>query len=327
VKGVCAAEKVESAAAEKVESAAEKVESAAAEKVESAAAGAGLALGSAVGSYLGNAKIETCRVQLEMVGMNLEMYYARNDAYPKSLRALLAKERSVKPSSLVDPWEQPLTYRLGDDTFKLCSKGPDGVAGTDDDICLPWVDEEMEVAGRDDSPPPCAVTRLTLSCGKAGCAMELPFLEKIDELHVVLSSGPRVKSVASIGYLLRRLHFVMGDSKPEFDVVPARREARLQFLLLLEMGSEENLLSHLMNLERSQVTLQLELASSAADAREWLESEVAHFVGASSLAGSVQVKVNQAVECQSARETLGELVRLGESVRVEEGSLVFGGAK
>ncbi len=297
------------------------VEQVCAEKVEPVAAAAGAAVGSAAAGYLGKAKVESCRVQLSMLSTNLEMYYAFNDEYPETLKRLLAKDKLVKADQLVDPWDRPLSYKVEGETFKLCSWGPDGESGSSDDIC--WLAEEEEEVEAD-APPPCPVLEVILDCGKDGCAMELPFLEKVDELHVALSVSPRVKSVASIGYLLRRIHFVVSDSKGEFDVVPESEEARAQLLLLVEMGSEENLVPDLMNVERSQVALILELATASSDEIEWLEGEAARLV-VSSLTGTVGAEVIGVDDCQLARETLGELVRLGESVRVEEGSVVFGG--
>lgn len=69
------------------------------------------------------------RVPEEVVG-----YKARYREFPESLEVLVEKKKLTK-KQVIDPWNKPLIYEVGDQDFKLCSSGPDKVAGNQDDIC------------------------------------------------------------------------------------------------------------------------------------------------------------------------------------------------
>lgn len=69
------------------------------------------------------------RVPEEIVG-----YKARYREFPESLDVLVEKKKLTK-KQVIDPWNKPLIYEVGDQDFRLCSSGPDKVAGNDDDIC------------------------------------------------------------------------------------------------------------------------------------------------------------------------------------------------
>lgn len=64
----------------------------------------------------------------------LDSYRATRREYPESLDALVELKR-LRKNQLVDAWNKPLTYEVNGDEFKLCSGGPDKVAGNADDIC------------------------------------------------------------------------------------------------------------------------------------------------------------------------------------------------
>jgi|GEM_PF-444781 len=64
----------------------------------------------------------------------LDSYRATRREYPESLDALVELKR-LRKNQLVDAWNKPLTYEVNGDEFKLCSGGPDKIAGNADDIC------------------------------------------------------------------------------------------------------------------------------------------------------------------------------------------------
>ena len=64
----------------------------------------------------------------------LDSYRATRREYPESLEALVELKR-LRKNQLVDAWNKPLSYEVNGDEFKLCSGGPDKVAGNADDIC------------------------------------------------------------------------------------------------------------------------------------------------------------------------------------------------
>jgi len=64
----------------------------------------------------------------------LDSYRATRREYPESLDALVELKR-LRKNQLVDAWNKPLSYEVNGDEFKLCSGGPDKVAGNADDIC------------------------------------------------------------------------------------------------------------------------------------------------------------------------------------------------
>lgn len=92
-----------------------------------------------------DAKIRTTEASMKVVKDALQSYHLRNNAYPHSLQTLITETRTLAAGSDLDSWDQPLYYqpvgRPGapkEEAFTLLSIGPDGQAGTDDDIDL-WI--------------------------------------------------------------------------------------------------------------------------------------------------------------------------------------------
>lgn len=98
------------------------------------------AIGVGVVNYMSKAKIDSAEAQLDTVAGSLTLYAAEN-GYPSDLRVLVEqKPPLLKEKRLEDPWGNELVYnypasRNPDNRFDLCSKGPDGVAGNEDDVC------------------------------------------------------------------------------------------------------------------------------------------------------------------------------------------------
>lgn len=96
----------------------------------------GSALAVGVFGMLGDARIDTCRAQINTVGAVIEAYEAKMGEYPDSLESLTEGKRAkLKKGNLKDPWKQDLMYRAEGDGFSLCSTGDDKKSGTEDDIC------------------------------------------------------------------------------------------------------------------------------------------------------------------------------------------------
>lgn len=90
-----------------------------------------------------NAKIDATKASMKVIKDQLQSYHLRNNAYPPSLQTLITETRTL--STDLDAWDQPFYYqpvgRPGapmEEAFTLLSIGPDGQAGTDDDIDI-WV--------------------------------------------------------------------------------------------------------------------------------------------------------------------------------------------
>ena len=101
--------------------------------------------------YLGTARVQAARTQLNNLVSAVELYYLDTGRYPtqeQGLRALLQKPEGVpgwqgpylkKESGLVDPWGQPYIYRFPGEhgAFDIMSYGRDkkpGGTGEDADI-------------------------------------------------------------------------------------------------------------------------------------------------------------------------------------------------
>jgi general secretion pathway protein G len=89
--------------------------------------------------YLRDAKIETTKTLVDNVAKAVASYAVTHKGNLPSDLELLVKKQYVKKNQLKDPWDNELEYR-GDsdgdiDSFTLCSAGPDGSSGTEDDIC------------------------------------------------------------------------------------------------------------------------------------------------------------------------------------------------
>ena len=96
------------------------------------------AIGVGTISYIDKAKVDATKAQLRTVANAVDLYAAEND-FPSDLRTVL-EDKLIKEKQLVDPWQQDFIYsypasRNSDNAYDLCSKGPDKVDGSDDDIC------------------------------------------------------------------------------------------------------------------------------------------------------------------------------------------------
>lgn len=70
----------------------------------------------------------------------LLVIHAADEDFPSTLDALTRGPSAISPGDIRDPWGRPFQYaypsvRDGDAEFDLCSAGPDGQAGSGDDIC------------------------------------------------------------------------------------------------------------------------------------------------------------------------------------------------
>lgn len=82
-----------------------------------------------------DANVDAARILVERrVPEEVVAYKARYREFPESLDVLVEKKKLTK-KQVIDPWNKPLIYEVGDQDFRLCSSGPDKVAGNDDDIC------------------------------------------------------------------------------------------------------------------------------------------------------------------------------------------------
>lgn len=103
-------------------------------------------------SYLRDASVDTAKLRLREVDRVLKIYYAKNFRYPETLEELVSpedveEEGVLKPSALLDPWKNEIQYAptgAEDPPFDLISFGPDGLEGTEDDIDLYLLEEELE---------------------------------------------------------------------------------------------------------------------------------------------------------------------------------------
>ena len=102
-------------------------------------------------SYLGAAKADTAKIQVEKLGGVLDLYHLEIGHYPtdqEGLRALVERPPQLEAwngpylknrDSLIDPWGRPYLYRSpgqhGDyDLYSLGADGKDGGDGDDRDI-------------------------------------------------------------------------------------------------------------------------------------------------------------------------------------------------
>ena len=83
-------------------------------------------------------KVETAATLVNDVSEKTVTYAATYNELPRSLDVMV-RRKLIKPKQLVDPWGARLAYDPGNsgepDDFSLCSNGPDGQVGTEDDIC------------------------------------------------------------------------------------------------------------------------------------------------------------------------------------------------
>jgi len=101
-------------------------------------------VGITVANQLGEARIDTAKVQIKNIGDALELYKVKFNKYPttaEGLDALVSPPEGRQPLMETipsDPFGQDYLYVYpgthNQSKFDLYSKGPDGTADTDDDI-------------------------------------------------------------------------------------------------------------------------------------------------------------------------------------------------
>lgn len=101
-------------------------------------------VGITVANQLEDAKIDTGNIQMTKIADGLELYKIKFNRYPNTaegLQALVKPPGGKKPvmdSIPKDPWDQDYIFVCpgthNQSKFDLQSKGPDGVAETEDDL-------------------------------------------------------------------------------------------------------------------------------------------------------------------------------------------------
>ena len=101
-------------------------------------------VGIQVANQLEEAKIDTATVQMRQIGEALELYKIRFNRYPSTaegLNSLSSPPGGKKPLMEHlpdDPWSAPFLYvspgQHNPSKFDLQSKGPDGIADSEDDV-------------------------------------------------------------------------------------------------------------------------------------------------------------------------------------------------
>jgi general secretion pathway protein G len=104
---------------------------------------AGLGIRTLGGSFE-KAKVNTAKASLSTLSNSVKEYQIEigNGNLPQSLEALVSQPSDVEAGAWfakldklpMDPWNKPFEYKVNGSTFEIKSNGPDGVAGTPDDI-------------------------------------------------------------------------------------------------------------------------------------------------------------------------------------------------
>ncbi|MCE3017656.1 MAG: type II secretion system protein GspG [Pirellula sp.] len=104
---------------------------------------AGLGIRTLGGSFE-KARVNTAKASLSTLSNSVKEYQIEigNGNLPQSLEALVSQPSDVEAGAWfakldklpMDPWNKPFEYEVTGTTFKIKSNGPDGVAGTADDI-------------------------------------------------------------------------------------------------------------------------------------------------------------------------------------------------
>lgn len=84
------------------------------------------------------ANVGNAETQISNLENMVMMYYTTTtpNQLPTSLDDLTAGSMPIADEVPVDPWGHDYIYsRDGSRNFTICSRGPDGVEGTEDDIC------------------------------------------------------------------------------------------------------------------------------------------------------------------------------------------------
>jgi len=90
--------------------------------------------------YLNKAKVKACAALIQNISQQLDLHYAMESEYPGSLSELAEGPGApLKEKQLTDQWGNDFVYnnpsQTDDRIYDLCSRGPDGSEGTEDDIC------------------------------------------------------------------------------------------------------------------------------------------------------------------------------------------------
>ena len=100
-----------------------------------------VAVGGVTFNQLANSRLKTAEIEAGNLEQGLQEYRVYVGEYPQSLDQLTRPPGSMQPirrEIRPDPWGNDWNYnRMTRDSFTLCSSGPDGRAGTEDDICSP----------------------------------------------------------------------------------------------------------------------------------------------------------------------------------------------
>ncbi len=88
--------------------------------------------------YLGGARSDTAKIQVQNLSSILDLHYLGNGSYPSEAEGLAALDLK-KADSLIDPWGRPYLYRFpgqhGDfDLYSLGRDGQEGGEGEDRDL-------------------------------------------------------------------------------------------------------------------------------------------------------------------------------------------------
>ena len=89
--------------------------------------------------YLADAKKQSTRTLISNVADGVQTFATVRKRLPKDLGEVV-EAKYIKKNQVKDPWDGELQYQQGSgtdvDDFTLCSNGPDGSGGNDDDICF-----------------------------------------------------------------------------------------------------------------------------------------------------------------------------------------------
>jgi general secretion pathway protein G len=106
---------------------------------------AGLGIRTMSGTF-DRARINAAKANISTLSNSIKEYQIEigNGNLPQSLEALTTQPSDVEAGAWspkleklpMDPWQKPYEYKVNGGTFVITSNGPDGVAGTPDDISL-----------------------------------------------------------------------------------------------------------------------------------------------------------------------------------------------
>ena len=89
---------------------------------------------------IGQTQVGACRTSIQGICTAIDVYEVDNGTIPSSLDALMKKGNEMNwhgpylKQDPIDPWGNKFNYAHEGDTYKVSSAGPDGQAGSQDDI-------------------------------------------------------------------------------------------------------------------------------------------------------------------------------------------------